>query len=237
MSNDLAKAPKARLMPAPWILGIALVAMGLYIAILGFFMGGDYIGHSLQTPGTIVQLQGDRPVVSYVVGGTTFQHALGDHGPEFQVGQTITMCFSEANPAGAQSCSDRTMFVYWAASGLGVTVVGLALALWALIRRSAVTRVIRLGNVVDAKILKARVNKKYHIGKKVLWYITCVWDDPGSVRQLSFVSQAVWAVKDPTGLLFASGIETLPVYIDPSHPGRNYYVDTRALDRLGSSTI
>ena len=236
-NENLAPVTKVRLMQVPWILGIALVAMGLYMAIGGYFIGGSYLGHSVQTPGTVVELQDDRPVVSYVVSGATFQQTLNDHGPQFQVGQTINLCFGSANPAGAQSCSDRTFSVYGSATGIGLIIVGLVLALWAYLRRYLVSRVIRLDNVVDAKILQARVNKKVHLGSKVLWYITCVWGERGSGRQLTFVSQGVWAAEDPSEKLLAGGVETLPVYFDPSNPDRNYYVDTSAFDRINASTI
>ena len=236
-SNNMADAPKARMMQVPWILGIALVAMGLYMAIGGYFTGGSYLGHSLQTPGTVIELQGDRPVVSYVVNGATFQQALNDHGPGFQVGQTIDLCFGSSNPAGAQSCSDRTFSVYGSLTGIVLIAVGLVLAGWVYLRRYLISRVIRLGNVVDAKILTARANKKVHVGSKVLWYVTCVWDERGSGRQLTFDSQGIWSVDDPSGKLLASGVETLPVFFDPSNPGRNYYVDTSAFDRINASTI
>ena len=233
MSNsDRVVAPNPRMMQVPWILGIALVAMGLYMTIGGYFIGGSYVGRSLQTPGTVVQLQDDKPVVAYVVNGTPFQHALNDHGPQFEVGQTVVLCFSEANPAGAQSCSDRTYSMYSAVTGIGLLAVGLALALWSYLRRYLVSRVIRLGNVVDAKILQARANTKVHLGQKVLWYISCAWDERGSGRPFTFVSQGVWATQDPSEKLLASGVETLPVFIDPLRPEQNYYVDTSAIDRV-----
>jgi len=236
-NNNLVPLAKVRLMQVPWILGIALVAMGLYMAIGGFFIGGSYLSHSMQTPGTVVELQDDRPIVSYMVGGASFQQTLNDHGPQFQIGQTINLCFSSANPGGAQSCSDRTFSVYGSVTGIGLIVVGLALAVWAYIRRYFVSRIVRLDHVVDADIIGARPNKYVHVGKKILWYITCTWDERDLGRQFSFVSQGVWAIEDPCGILRASGIETLPVFIDPEVPDKQYYVDTSAFDRLKSNAI
>ena len=135
-------------MQVAWILGIALVAMGLYVTLSSYFVGGRYVGHSLQTPGTIVQLQNDQPVVSYEVGGTTYQQVLNNHGPDFQVGQTVSLCYSEANPAGALACSDRTYAIYGATTGLSVGGVGLVLILWVLLRRYLATRTIRLSSDV-----------------------------------------------------------------------------------------
>jgi len=144
-NSEIAEAPKARRMQMQWIIGIALVAMGLYMVIGGYFTGGSYFGKSSRTQGTVVQLQDDRPVVSYLVDGTPFQQTLNDHGPQFQVGQTIDLCFSQANPAGAQTCSDRNSSVYGATTGIGLIVVGLVLAGWVYVRRRLASRVQRQG--------------------------------------------------------------------------------------------
>ena len=215
----------------PTVAGV-LAFFGVFTWVIGLAIGGGYVGGSGVASGSVVQLQGDRPVVQYTVDATSYQRALAEHGSNFAVGQTIQMCYSQSDPAKAGSCSSRFAAAVMGWVGGVLVLGGVAFAAWAMLRRRRQTQVIQRGNVVMADITGTHVNKQMHMGAKVLWYVDCAWTNPMTNETYQFTTMSVWSSIDPREVMERAGVGTLPVYIDPDEPDKNYFVDDQQVVAL-----
>lgn len=107
--------------------------------------------------------------------------------------------------------------------GLVFVVVGATLAL---VARSMVWRAQRLldgGQRVEGEIIGVDLNTEVMVNGRYPWRIRCLAYPPYSETPVQVFSPD-WQ-DDPTPLLERLNVKSLPVYVNPDHPGAGYYVD------------
>jgi len=211
---------------------VLFVFLGLLFGGIGLAVGGSHFGTDVSLSGTIVQVDNGRPTVQYTVDGQTYQVVSAEHGPQYSVGQPMQVCYASTNPADASTCTDRTVGLWFVGTGAVMLLVAMVLGAIMVVRRGRLTRVAQSGYVVSATITGARINSNVHMVNKVMGYIQCAWTDPATGSDYQFSSPGIWVSTDPMPKLQAAAVTSLPVYIDPADPAKNYMVDDRPVRRV-----
>jgi len=209
-----------------------LALFGVIIVAGGLSVGGSYLGRSAVVIGTVAQLtDGNRPVVVYTVDGTEYQNATTEHGPRFAVGKSVEMCYRPTHPENAQTCSARRVGSIMDGVGIWLLGVAVVITIGAMMRQRRLRWVIQNGQQVSAHITAVRGNAMVHMVNKIAWYVYCVWTDPMGTPH-TFTSPIIWSSVDPSPAMQAAGLADLPVYVDPSNPGKLYVVDDNRVRAL-----
>jgi len=227
--------PKPRLGVALPIACTTFAFLFVLFALIGFAIGGSYLGSNQRVDGSIIQVDNGRPTVAYTVDGQSYQVVSADHGSQFSVGGQVQVCYAASDPSRAGTCTDRA--IAWSMVGVAAAalLVAVVLAVVMVVRRLRAARVINSGQVVSAVITGTRSDAKAHLsspkGTKILWYVQCAWTDPMTGHPYEFETASMWAATDPLPKLAAAGVTELPVYIDPADIAKNYVVDDRPVAR------
>jgi len=229
--SAMADRPKVRLGVALPTVCATFAFIGLLFAVIAYAIGGSYLGSNQRVDGSVVQVDNGRPTVGYTVDGQTYQVVSASHGPQYSVGQAMSVCYAAADPSRAGTCADRVITLWMLGAGVAALLVAVVVAGVMVSRRQAMVRVVNLGRVVSAAITGSRSNAMSHMGNKILWYVRCAWTDPMTGHPYEFETASMWAAADPLPKLSAAGVTELPVYIGPNNPAKNYVVDDRAISR------
>jgi len=222
--------PRPRLGLVTTITCLLLLFAGLTIIAGGMVIGGWYFGPSGKTTAEVIAVNDGRPTVEYTVGGNTYRKATTEHGPQFEVGQTVELCYNPADPAIAETCLARVVMTVFCTAGAVPLLVAVAILLVAQARRQRRAAIIGQGHFVMAQITGSRGHPLVHIGNKILWRLSCAWTDPATQLTHAFTSPPLWSVADPAQILAGRGIESLPVFIDSARPDKDYYVHAGQTD-------
>lgn len=209
-----------------WSALVTSLVIGLILLVSGLAISGGFLGPDAQTTGQVTALDGGHPIIAYSVDGQTYQTESGAHGG-FTTGESIDVCYSPANPTRAETCSARQIgTVFNLVGGVGI-MAGVVVAILIFVQHRRWVRTVQAGHVVSATLTGARRNAQIHRGSLVVWYLGAQWQDPVSHEMYDFESRALWSDISPLERLIPTGVTTVPVFIDPGHPGKDYFVDLR----------
>ncbi|MDR2930453.1 MAG: hypothetical protein LBV06_06075 [Propionibacteriaceae bacterium] len=214
------KPPVMATLDAVWLI---LIAAGALLIIIAAVTTPLYVGISGHTVGKIIALPNDQPTIAYTVDGTEYTTANSEHGLGWTLGQAIPITYNPASPTQASTSSLRIWTIVFSSLGAALCAAGLigtARVGWMYVMRRRVTT---SGSRIPAEVIDVRqwiANVKTYAT-----VLTCRWqsDDGATYAGKSMplrLDRRVTVSELPT--------DTLPVYVDPTHP-KHYYIDTSAL--------
>lgn len=209
---------------------------------LGLLAGASFAVYSLlefragavTAPGTVVGLEGGRPVVEFVdlegearrVGGQ-----VSSQPPAYHRGESVTVRYSPGEPAAARIDGFlESWFAPVLLGGMGSVFAGIAGGLLISERRKRRLHdwLQQFGTRIEAKYTGVRLDTTLRINGQHPWRLMAQWQNPATGLVHTFESETLFY--DPSDYV---KLETLGVWIDPSDP-RRHHLDTGFLPKLAS---
>jgi hypothetical protein len=220
--------------------GIALVAVGLLLGlhpwspdsarvttqatIVGFDTSSSTSGHTYSSP-----------VVEYWVDGERHTARLNGSASADSIGDAIEVSYDPNTPTDVRS-SRSDIMVMAAVGGIGglFVLIGGGLLIGGLARRRRNARLFNEGTRLTGEIVGVEQNWRVTINNVHPWRIRCTAYLPGSETPVVCLS-ANW-MSDPTPIIQAQDVRTLPIYIDRDDKrGSKPYVDDSTLRTIARS--
>jgi hypothetical protein len=218
------------------------VFSGIFGAVgLGMLLGAAFAAQrtlsfraeEVRAPGTVVQMEGGRPVVEFTAPDGTTRRVVGEissNPPAYERGEAVTVLHHAGDPDDAriegwlESWFAATLF-----GGLGTVFTGVGGGfLIAEVRKRRLREWLRqFGVRIEAKYTGVLYDTSVRINRRHPWRLTAQWLDPATELMHTFESDMLFY--DPTDLVQR---ETVEVWIDPRNP-RRHHLDTAFLPRQG----
>jgi hypothetical protein len=195
------------------LLGGALFAMQSTLA----FQEG-----ALVTPGTVVAVEGGKPVVEFEDrAGETHRvwGTVSSNPPAYERGERVEVRYRPGAPDQARIDGFlENWFVSLVLGGLGTvfTGVGAGFGVAQLRRRRLHAWLRQFGVQVQAKYTGAHLDGSVRVNRRHPWRLTAQWQNPADGVVHTFESEMLFF--DPSEFVQR---ETVDVWIDPSDPGRH----------------
>ncbi|MDR2974343.1 MAG: DUF3592 domain-containing protein [Propionibacteriaceae bacterium] len=215
-----------------FLVGAFVTGFGLIFGTLGLLIGLHPWSPDSEretTTATIVDFGASNTVVEYWVDGVRQTARLTESFSGDAIGDTIEVSYDPDDPAKPQS-SRGLILIASVMGGIGGTffLIGLSLLVGGSHRRRRAARLLNEGRQLTGDILGVERNMSVSINNIHPWRILCATYLPGSEEAL--VSHSPDWMIDPTPIIQAHHITTLPVYVDGDNPhATTAYVDDSAL--------
>ena len=237
--------------------GVVGAVIGVIFLVVGLWQAATSIAFrssAIKVGGTVVDVHGHYSCS----GGTARKHGSARHcdyvyspvvkfstkagrqitfTPDYStsskpsVGSEIEVLYPADDPQAARVANFADLWLLPVIfGGLGLVIGGLGSVVVVRWIRTARTRswLEHSGQRVSARVQEIRPVKSVRINGRNPWRVSAGWQDPNTGRQHTFESDLIR--DNPTEAI--DGIGTIDVLVDPSDPGRRYWMDlgSRAID-------
>jgi hypothetical protein len=211
-----------------WVFGGVFGTVGLGMltaALLTAHAAFSFRSGAESAPGTVVGLEGGKPVVEFVADDGAVHRVVGQvssNPPAYERGESVTVRCPAGTPDGARIDG---VFESWfqpiVLGGLGTVFGGIGGAfVVAEVRKRRLREWLRqFGTRIEAKYTGVMFDTSVRLDGRQPWRLTAQWQDPATGRVHVFESDMLFF--DPTDYVQR---ETVDVWIDPRAP-RRYHLD------------
>ncbi len=213
------KAKKIGILVALFIIGLVLIAVSLVIKnsknkIEKVYTNG-VISDIVEKRGSGSNKTSYKVYVSYYAEGKEYTSELNYYNSfEHVKGKTIRIYYDKNNVTsiGTES-GDSTLIIVLASLGSVLLAIGIVVSIVFITKRNKNNRIIKNGELINAKYVKSIVDSKNSFLMKLrLYAIVCEWINPEDGKKYSFKSNPIEVNPEP--IIKEKGIIDIPIYVD-----------------------